>query len=352
MRDGTKTKRDDETSGAVLGDSELADAATDAGLRYVVDVEPGLRRRRRGRGFSYTTDAGRAVAVSDCSRISALAIPPAWTDVWICADVRGHLQATGRDDRGRKQYRYHPRWREVRDGAKFDKLVEFGSTLPTLRAAVAEDLARPGLPHRKVTALLVALLDRTLIRVGNEEYRRQNGSFGLSTLESDHVEITGETMEFCFVGKGGREHSASLRDRRLSRAVRSCHELGGRELFTYLDADGTPVRVDSSDCNEYLSSMMGSGTTVKFFRTWGASVTVLESLIGAGEAVTDADVLAAVDEAAERLGNTRAVCRRAYVHPSLTEDLDVERLRSAWSRARTTSSMSRAERAFLHLLDA
>lgn len=351
MRNGTETNGENQPSGGTLGESELADAATDAGLRYVVDVEPGLRRRRRGRGFSYTTDSGRAVGVTERSRIVALVIPPAWTDVWICADDRGHLQATGRDDRGRKQYRYHPRWREVRDGAKFDKLVEFGVTLPDLRAAVGEDLARPGLPHRKVTALVVALLDRTLIRVGNEEYRRQNGSYGLTTLESDHVEVTGETMEFCFVGKGGRDHTTRLRDRRLSRAVRSCHELGGRELFTYIDADGTPVRVDSSDCNEYLSSIMGAGTTVKFFRTWGASVTALESLIGAGEAITDADVLAAVDEAAVRLGNTRAVCRRAYVHPSLTDDLDVELLRSAWSRARATSSMSRAERAFLNLID-
>lgn len=330
---------------------DALNAAAAAGLRYVVDAEPGIRRVRCGRGFTYRADRGDEVTARDRARIAALAIPPAWTDVWICADARGHLQATGRDTRSRKQYRYHTRWREVRDGAKFDRLGEFGAGLGRLRTEIAADLAAPGLPRRKVEALVLSLLDRTLIRVGNEEYRRDNGSFGLTTLQSDHVEVSGTTIEFCFVGKGGREHTASVRDRRLARAVRSCHELGGRELFTYLDDRGDPVRVDSSDCNEYLASIMGMGTTVKYFRTWGASVTALELLAGRGGTIGDADVLAAVDEAAERLGNTRAVCRRSYVHPLLTEEIDEERIRDAWSRARTTATMTRAERALLHLLD-
>lgn len=324
----------------------------DAGLRYVGDVEPGIRRRRCGRGFTYTRPDGTPADQGERDRIAALAVPPAWTDVWICPDARGHLQATGRDARGRKQYRYHPRWREVRDGAKFDRLAEFGDALPELRRTVEADLATAGLSHRKVAALVVALLDRTLIRVGNEEYRRQNGSFGLTTLRHDHVEVVGSTIDFAFVGKGGREHSTSVRDRRLARAVRACHELGGRELFTYRGEDGTPVRVDSADCNEYLAAVTGAGTTVKYFRTWGASVTALEALVDAEDPIGDGDVLRAVDLAAERLGNTRAVCRRAYVHPLLTDDLDAPQVRDAWRGARSTPSMSRAERALLRLLGA
>ncbi len=322
----------------------------DAGLRYVSDEQPGIRRRRCGRGFSYVAPDGAVVDARGRDRIASLAVPPAWTDVWICVDARGHLQATGRDARGRKQYRYHPKWREVRDGVKFDKLGEFGEALPELRRTVESDLATAELSHRKVAALVIALLDRTLIRVGNEEYRRQNGSFGLTTLRHDHVEVVGSTIGFSFVGKGGREHETSVRDRRLARAVRACHELGGRELFTYLGVDGEPVRVDSADCNEYLAAVMGTGTTVKYFRTWGASVTALETLVEAGDPLDDAALLCAVDSAAARLGNTRAVCRRAYVHPLLTDDLDPPLLREAWRVARSSTSMSRAERALLRLL--
>ena len=196
-----------------------------------------------------------------------------------------------------------------------------------------------------------ALLDRTLIRVGNEAYRRENGTYGLTTLEADQVEIDGAEISFCFIGKGGQEHEVSLDDRRLARAVKACHELGGRELFTYRGVDGGPVRVDSADCNEYLADVMGPDTTVKYFRTWGATATVLEELAGRPEGLATADVLSAVDLAAERLGNTRAVCRRSYVHPLLTDDLDEPRLRDAWAGSRTTESMTRAERATLRLLD-
>lgn len=330
---------------------EVLDAAAEAGLRYVTDAEPGIRRVRRGRGFSYVR-AGGAATVGERARrrIDALVIPPAWTDVWICSDETGHLQATGRDARGRKQYRYHERWRAVRDDAKFEGLGDFGRALPQLRSVLDEDLGRSGLPHRKVVALVVSLLDHTLIRVGNEAYRRDNGTFGLTTLESDHVEVSGPRIEFCFVGKGGQEHEVTLEDRRLARAVRACHELGGRELFTYRGTDGSPVRVDSADCNEYLADVVGTGTTVKSFRTWGATVTALESLVESPGPLGDRDVVAAVDRAAERLGNTRAVCRRAYVHPALTDDLDEDRVREAWASSRSTATMTRAERATLRLL--
>ena len=330
---------------------EVLEAAAEAGLRYVTDAEPGIRRVRRGRGFSYVR-AGGAATIGERARrrIDALVIPPAWTDVWICSDETGHLQATGRDARGRKQYRYHERWRAVRDDAKFDQLGEFGRALPQLRAVVDEDLGRSGLPHRKVVALVVSLLDHTLIRVGNESYRRDNGTFGLTTLESDHVEVSGASIEFCFVGKGGQEHAVTLEDRRLARAVRACHELGGRELFTYRGTDGSPVRVDSADCNDYLADVVGTGTTVKSFRTWGATVTALESLVAMPDPFDDKAVLAAVDRAAERLGNTRAVCRRAYVHPALTDDLEEDRVRDAWASSRGTATMTRPERATLRLL--
>ena len=337
--------------GQTLDDAQLS--AAEAGLRYVSDSEPGIRRTRRGRGFSYTRASGSAtVGASTRARIDALVIPPAWTDVWICSDELGHLQATGRDARGRKQYRYHPRWRAVRDEAKFLQLSAFGNSLAQVRSVVAEDLGRSGLPPRKVIALVIALLDRTLIRVGNEEYRRDNGTFGLTTLEEDQVSFDAGEMTFCFVGKGGAEHEIDLRDRRLIRAVRACHELGGRELFTYKGTDGSPVRIDSADCNEYLADVVGPLTTVKYFRTWGASVTALEQLAQVEGDLTESDVVAAVDVAAERLGNTRAVCRRAYVHPLLTDDLDESSLREAWSGARRTEQLSRGERALVRLLDA
>ena len=333
-------------------DSDVVAAAAEAGLRYVSDAEPGIGRVRRGRGWSYVRAGGRApVGAAERRRIEALAIPPAWTDVWICADPDGHIQATGRDARGRKQYRYHDRWRATRDDTKFDRLHEFGLALPRLRAVTDEDLARSGLPPRKVVALVIALLDQTLIRVGNEEYRRDNGTYGLTTMRWRHVDVDGSELSFCFIGKGGQEHEVSVADRRLARAVRACHELGGRELFTYRGVDGAPVRVDSADCNDYLADVMGPATTVKYFRTWGASVTVLEALLEHDGALSQADVLAAIDEAADRLGNTRAVCRRSYVHPILIEDADVEVLREAWSAARTTDTMTRAERALLRVLD-
>lgn len=325
-------------------------AAVEAGLRYVSDTEPGIRRRRRGRGMEYRLPDGRQAPPGDVARARSLAIPPAWTDVWICADPRGHLQATGRDARGRKQYRYHPDWTQVRDGAKFERLPAFGAGLPGLRRRVGADLSVPGLPRRKVTAAVVALLDRTLIRVGNDEYRRSNGTYGLTTLTEDHVEVEGSEIAFCFVGKGGREHQVAVRDRRLARIVRRCHELGGQELFTYRGADGEPVRVDSADCNEYLSEALGVEATAKDFRTWGATTTALRHLAAQPVDAGDDAVLAAVDLAADRLGNTRAVCRRSYVHPGVVEAFGTGALHDAWRRSRRGTRSSRAERAALRLL--
>lgn len=344
--------------GPVADDDEAAESAARAGLRYVSDESPGITRRRHGRGFSYRMPDGSPVSDRRREAIGALAIPPAWTDVWICVDPRGHLQATGRDDRGRKQYRYHPRWRAVRDETKFERLAEFGSALPDLRQKVDSDLSLPGLPLEKVVALSIGLLDRTLMRVGNDHYRRSNGTYGLTTLRSKHVDLNGSAVRFRFVGKGGQEHEVSVEDPRFARAVRRCHELGGKELFTYRGDDGSPVRIDSGDCNDYLSRAIGDGITVKYFRTWGATVTVLEQLVeaarGTGTAVTTADsdrlLLAAIDEAAQRLGNTRTVCRTSYLHPVIARAHQDGALSDLWRRSRSTTHMSRAERATLRLL--
>lgn len=327
-----------------------AEAAAVAGLRYVSDALPGIRRRRRGRGFEYRHADGRPAAARDVERARALAVPPAWTEVWICADARGHLQATGRDVRGRKQYRYHADWTAVRDGAKFDRMPEFGRRLPDLRRQLSVDLALPGLPRRKVTAAVVSLLDRTLVRVGNDEYRRRNGTYGLTTLTGDHVEVAGAEISLCFVGKGGREHEVSVRDVRLARIVRRCHELGGKELFTYRGDDGEPCRVDSGDCNEYLGEVLGIDATAKDFRTWGASSFAVRRLAGADPGSGDAAVVEAIDAAAARLGNTRAVCRRSYVHPAVIEGFGAGEVHRAWSSSRRGTRSSRAERALLRLL--
>jgi DNA topoisomerase-1 len=341
-------------------EDEAAEHAARAGLRYVTDVLPGITRRRCGSGFAYRMPDGTRPSDRRIDAIRALAIPPAWTDVWICPDPRGHLQATGRDDRGRKQYRYHPRWRMVRDESKFERLAEFASALPDLRARVDEDLARPGLPLEKVVALSIGLLDRTLVRVGNDVYRKDNGTYGLTTLRSQHVDISGSHVEFNFVGKGGHEFCVTVEDPRVAKAVRRCHELGGKELFTYRGDDGRPVRIDSGDCNDYLADVVGEGVTVKYFRTWGATVTVTEELAAhalsaevaeqrAGTAAERA-LLAAIDEAAARLGNTRAVCRSSYLHPAVTAAHLEGAVLDAWRASRSTPRMTRAERATLRLL--
>jgi DNA topoisomerase-1 len=298
--------------------------AQHAGLTYVSDRDPGLTRRPTRTGFSYRDAAGRAVRNPDVlRRIRRLAIPPAWRDVWISARANGHLQAVGRDARGRKQYRYHARWREARDETKYGRLLAFAEALPKIRARVEADLARPGLPRDKVLATVVRLLETTLIRIGNEEYARQNGSFGLTTLRARHVDVSGGTLRFRFRGKGGKSHEVGVRDPRIARIVRRCQELPGQELFQYMDDDGTLRSVDSADINAYLRDASGEDFTAKDFRTWAGTVLAALALaaIGPPGGVTRAkrNVARAVAAVSQQLGNTPAICRRGYVHPAVID---------------------------------
>ncbi|HEY3524096.1 MAG TPA: hypothetical protein VGK63_10345 [Candidatus Limnocylindrales bacterium] len=303
-------------------------AARAIGLRYSRDDERGLRRTRRGRGWSFTNDAGDAVTdEATLDRISRLAIPPAWTDVWICADDRGHLQATGRDARGRKQYRYHPEFRASRESAKFEQLIQFGEALPRIRERVAEDLARPDLPRDKVLAACVRVLELTLIRVGNEEYARENRSFGLTTLRDAHAKVGGTAVRFRFRGKGGKVNEVGFRDRRLSAIVRRCQELPGQDLFQYVDEDGQVRDVRSDDVNDYLRAAAGTDVSAKMFRTWTATVLASRALVAYEEQEAKAPskrlMANAMREVADRLGNTPTVARQSYVHPDvLTAYLD------------------------------
>jgi DNA topoisomerase-1 len=332
-------------------------AAAAAGLRYVSDARPGLRRRRHGRGFSYVTPEGRVVRDAEAlERIRALAIPPAWTEVWICPSPSGHIQATGRDARGRKQYRYHARWREVRDATKFARMVDFGEALPSLRRRVRRDMALPGLPREKVVATVVRLLESTCIRVGNDEYQQQNGTFGLTTLHNRHVDVQGERIFFRFRAKGGKLQQVRLSDRSVAKAVRLCQDLPGYELFQYRDADGQPRPVDSADVNDYLRAATGQPFTAKDFRTWAGTLRALSRFRQAcREAAepTKASLLAVLDQVAHELNNTRAVCRKFYVHPGLQEDYSTGRLRARLARleaTRSRSGLSRDETILLRLL--
>jgi len=306
-----------------VADDPVADAR-EADLRYVCDARPGISRLRRGRGFEYRDARGQPLEDADTrARIRALAIPPAWTDVWICPDPRGHLQATGRDARGRKQYRYHPRWREVRDANKYERMVPFGRALPRIRARAERDLARPGLPREKVLAAVVQLLDTTLIRVGNDGYARDNGSYGLTTMRRRHATVVGSTIEFRFRGKSGKRHRVVVHDRRLARVVKRCHELPGQELFGYLGDDDEPHDVGSTDVNEYLREISGKDFTAKDFRTWAGTVSMACALgeFDAIDSVAEGkrNIVRAIEQVADTLGNTPAVCRRCYVHPAVLE---------------------------------
>jgi DNA topoisomerase-1 len=294
------------------------------GLRHVSDSSPGISRQPARGGFRYRSRNGGLVRdEKTLARIRSLAIPPAWTDVWICPSPDGHLQATGRDARGRKQYRYHPLWRAQRDASKYERLSAFARALPRLRRRVRRDLAARGLPRRKVLATVARLLETTLIRVGNEEYARENGSFGLTTLRTGQVEVAGSRLLFRFRGKSGQRHRIALDDARLAAIVRRCRDLPGYELFQYVDEDGRPRRIESSDVNEYLREACGDEFTAKDFRTWAGSVLAFTALRsarpGRNRAEATRRVLAAVDCAAARLGNTRTVCRKCYVHPAVID---------------------------------
>ena len=328
--------------------------AVEAGLRYVSDTAPGIRRMRCGRGFRYLDPDGGCVRDADTlARIRALAIPPAYREVWICTSARGHLQATGRDARGRKQYRYHPDWRPLRDANKFDRIVAFGRALPKLRRRVRADLALPGLPREKVLAGVVAIMASTLIRVGNDCYARENGSFGLTTLRTRHARFLGRELRLQFNGKGGRAHEAGIQDPRLLRLVRAMHDLPGQRLFQYRDQDGELVPVESSDVNQYLRDCMGDAFTAKDFRTWGATEAAFRQLAGIPADAATSDTAAAgvcrevVASVAEMLGNTPTVCRKSYVDPRVFEGWRDGRLHRA---AEGVAGRRRWETALLRFL--
>jgi len=299
-------------------------SAKAAGLQYVTDSEPGISRRRVGRGFSYVDPDGRVIREREhIRRFRSLVIPPAWNDVWICPMPEGHLQVTARDARGRKQYRYHPSFRAHRDHEKFDKMVELSDVLWQVRECVERDIALPGLQRNKVMATLVWLLERTLIRVGSHELAKENNSFGLTTLRRRHVSIEGSTLRFEFRGKSGVAHAVAVTDRRIARIVQRCRELPGRELFQYVDARGRRQIVYADDVNTYLREITGRDVTAKEFRTWMGTMLAAAALRDMGPAPTKRaaarNVLTAIDRTAERLGNTRAVCRKYYIHPALID---------------------------------
>jgi len=303
---------------------ELVAAAEEAGLQYVSDERPGYRRKPKRKEFEYFDTEGKPIRDEQrLLRIKRLAIPPAWTGVWICPSPNGHIQATGRDARGRKQYRYHERWREVRDENKFDRLAEFAKALPNIRRRVSQDLKLPGLSRQKVLATIVRLLERTFIRIGNEEYARENKSFGLTTLKSRHAKVRGAQVLFRFRGKSGRQHEVDVTDRRVAKVIAKCQDLPGQDLFQYLE-EGEEVRdVTSQDVNDYLHQIAGNDFSAKDFRTWGGTVLAAIALSKQEEFQTKkeakANIKTAICAVAELLGNTPAVCRKCYVHPVIVE---------------------------------
>ncbi|QDV33408.1 DNA topoisomerase IB [Tautonia plasticadhaerens] len=304
--------------------AESAESAESAGLRHASDDGPGIRRVRCGLGFRYEDPAGRTIRDREVMRrIASLAIPPAWTGVWICPDPSGHLQATGRDARGRKQYRYHPRWRSVRDETKYARMIAFGASLGRLRTRIDRDLRRRGLPREKVLAVVVRLLEVSLIRVGNDDYAERNHSYGLTTLRDRHVSFEGGTIRFAFRGKSGVSHEVDLHDARLARVIRRCRDLPGQELFQYLDQGGKVVDVGSADVNDYLREATGRDFTAKDFRTWAGTVLAAMALQEcescSSESEAKRNIVRAVGRVAERLGNTPTVCRKCYVHPAVID---------------------------------
>ena len=304
--------------------SEHRRAAARAGLKYVTDGFAGISRRRSGGGWTYFAPNGTRIRDAEKRRrLNKLAIPPAWTDVWICPDPDGHIQATARDARGRKQYRYHASYREARDRSKFRHMLEFSEVLPLLRARMERDLKSEELTRDQVLATVIRLLDKTLIRVGNDEYARENASFGLTTLRRRHVKVKGTAVRFCFRGKSGVEHNVAIVDPRLARIIQRCQELPGYELFQYVDEAGKRQAITSDDVNAHLREITGRDVTAKDFRTWGGTMhaaIALQSMgVASSRAEADRNIIKALDIVRERLGNTRAVCRKYYVHPSLIE---------------------------------
>ena len=325
------------------------ESARVAGLRYVNDARmPGIRRIGSRARVRYVNPHGRTISDrGEIQRIKSLVIPPAWTDVWICPDPRGHLQATGRDARGRKQYRYHRRWRHVRDEVKYGRLVRFAQTLPRIRSRANADLRRSGLPRVRVLAAVVQLLEKTLIRVGNEEYARENRSFGLTTMRDQHAKVRGANLRFEFRGKSGIEHAVDLRDRRLARIVKACRDLPGYELFQYVDDEGRRQVIDSADVNAYLREIAGEDFTAKDFRTWAGTVLAAQALAEVESFRSNAEakrkIAGAIEWVAKRLGNTKAVCRKCYIHPAIVDAyMDGATVRTVTARASRLAKASRA----------
>jgi DNA topoisomerase I len=323
-------------------------AAKDAGLRYVTCSEPGIRRVKRGKGFVYRLPNGKLLRhAAELERIRKLALPPAWTDVWICRDPRGHLLATGFDAKGRKQYRYHPRWSSVRDEAKYEDLLELARRLPRLRRRLAHDLALPQLGRDKVLATVVTVMASTALRVGNDRYASENGSFGLTTLLDRHAQIKSHQVEFSFKGKGGKPYRVSVRDRRLAAIVKRCRDIPGQRLFQYQDETGANQPVSSSDVNEYLKRVSGMELTAKTFRTWSATLLAASELRALAPAKSDAElkrhVNAVLALVARHLGNTPTVCRKSYVDPRVLDAYASATLQRCARRATRTSGLTRQE---------
>jgi DNA topoisomerase-1 len=316
------------------------EAARQAALTYVSDTEPGIRRRKAGKGFSFVGPNGKPVTdKKTLARILSLAIPPAWTDVWISGDADGHIQATGRDQRGRKQYRYHPRWSETRGEVKYSNLADFARALPKIRERIDADLRRRELPRERVVASIVWLLDNTMIRVGNTVYARDNKSFGLTTLKTRHVEVEGSKLRFAFKGKSGKEWKLKLVDRRMAKIIRSIQELPGQHLFQYINGGGERRAVNSQDVNNYIREAGGGDFSSKHFRTWGGTVRALALFAQIPLPDAKAGIARAmnivIDEVARHLGNTRAVCRQCYIHPEVME---------SWAKGRLTDELAEARR--------
>jgi DNA topoisomerase-1 len=332
---------------------DTIDEAVPEGLAYVSDQDPGIRRKpARGHGFNYLRPDGSPVSDErNLDRIRALAIPPAWTDVWICPKANGHIQATGRDQKGRKQYRYHERWRQARDENKYDRLIAFGRALPRLRRRVEEDLGRRGLPREKVLAAVVRVMEKTLIRVGNEEYAKQNRSFGLTTLRDRHVKVGGGTAKFEFRGKSGKAHATGFNDRRLARIVKACQDLPGQRLFQYVDEHGTRRAVESADVNAYIREALGEDFSAKDFRTWAGTVAAAQALMlqepCSSAAEAKRTINTCVKAVAGVLGNTAAVARKAYIHPVVLDAFS-----EGWLELKTGAEDRAFELAVLRFLEA
>ena len=346
--------------GDILANNTLASARA-AGLRYVTGEGPGILRRRRGKGFTYIgVDAMPVRDRSTLDRIRSLVIPPAWTDVWICPFQTGHIQAVGRDARGRKQYRYHPRYRAIRDETKFGRMEAFGAVLPKIRRRVSRDLSLPGMPRQKIIASIVRLLDQTCIRIGNEEYAKTNKSFGLTTLRVRHADVHGNTVRLRFRGKSKQEHDITLHDRRIAKIVKTCQDLPGQELFQYQLDSGEYVKVDSADVNEYLREITQDDFTAKDFRTWHGTGHMAQQLAALGPASTETEAkrntVLAVKETARHLGNRPAACRKYYIHPAVFESYSDQTLFAAMVNIPADSKtpagkLSAAEMAILRLVE-